>query len=71
MIHVSSKVLVYEIDGKEVNPHRVGQDDATAVHVLSHWNYSNRVILGIGSYKLTVLAKDLEAAIANARNNRR
>lgn len=64
MISVLSKVRAYEANGKNI----VGLE-APHVHVESHWNYPERVVLvWPNGEKLTVLAKDLHAALTNASN---
>lgn len=64
---VVSKVKAYEQNGKDV----VGLE-YPHVHVEAHWNYPERVVLvWPNGEKLTVIAKDLNAAIANATNTNR
>jgi hypothetical protein len=65
MIEVQNKVPVYEVDGKDV------AISGPKIHVLSHWNSGDRVVLQIGERTWTVIAADLEAAIKNATNTRR
>jgi hypothetical protein len=66
MIKVSNELTVYEEDGKDT-----AMIDGPKIRVLSHWNDPDRVVLVIGEKKLTVIARDLEAAITNATNTRR
>lgn len=63
MIKVSNEVQVYEVNGKETPA-----VDCPKISVHSHWNETAKVTLEIEGKKLTVLARDLGAAIANATN---
>lgn len=65
MIKVSSAVRIYETNGDEAT------DSDKHLHVESHWNRTEMVILSIDNLRITVSAKDLEAAIANAKNSAR
>ena len=65
MIKVDNEVNIYEDHGQEVP---LGNK---RLHVESHWNRNEMVVLTIGEERVTVSAKDLEAAIANARNSAR
>ena len=47
-------------------------DEYDTLYVSNHWNYSDRVILQINNEKPRIfMAKDLIAAIENARNTAR
>lgn len=61
-IKVESEVNVYEEAGSE--KYMPGM-----LKVRSHWNRSEFVVLAIGKTEITVAARDLEAAIKNARNS--
>lgn len=61
-IDVESKVRVYEVDGKETKL------DKPIIKVLSHWNWTDRIVLEIDDKKYCVLEKDLLRAIENAKN---
>ena len=63
---VCSEIQVYEIDGEDV---AIGQMDGTKLKIRSHWNRNNRVVLDINGIKITVIARDLELAVQNARNS--
>lgn len=39
------------------------------IRVLSHWCHNDRVVLEIGEYSVTVVARDIKAAVANATNS--
>lgn len=63
MIKVRNEITVYEIDGKE--------QSGLAMPVLavsSHWNRDSLVVLESDGIRLTVSARDLLVAIANATN---
>jgi hypothetical protein len=66
VIEVINKVQIYEKGGEDVPP---GKD--AYLTIKSHWNLSERVILRFGKTELTVLAKDLIAAVKNAQNTER
>lgn len=68
MIKVSNVVDVKEVNGKEPP---VGEGPMICVN--SHRNATGAVVLVIspGETEYTVLASDIEAAIANARNSNR
>ena len=61
MIKVKSKVNVYEINGEETH----GLELPT-IEVHSHWNEHDKVVIVVDHKSHTVVAADLEAAIANA-----
>lgn len=65
MIKVENEVKIYEKDGKDA---KYGEHSLV---IKSHWNYNDRVILIIGEQNITVLKKDLQAAIQNATNTAR
>lgn len=63
MIKVRNEVTIYEKEGK----------DATGcplptIEVVSHWNRDSLVVLIIDGARVTVSARDLQAAIVNATN---
>lgn len=62
MIKVSNEITIYEVDGKEQSV------PMPAMAVLSHWNRPALVVLHVDGKKLTVSARDLQAAITNATN---
>lgn len=66
MIEVTNRVKIYEVNGQEEN---VAKDDHLIVS--SHWNEPSKVELVIAGDKITVVAKDLRAAIDNATNSGR
>ena len=57
---------VYEENGIELTGLA---SNSPAVIVHAHWNRTSMVVLEIAVRKLTVLASDLQAAIANATNS--
>lgn len=63
MIKVTSEVRIYERDGKDY------ESGAPALAIVSHWSDRSRVTIVLpDGTKLTVIARDLEAAIKNATN---
>lgn len=71
MIDVINKVRAYEVDGEDCTR---GKDARPEICVVSHWNDPDMVIIQWhdGSGKtVTVSARDLKAAIANATNTSR
>lgn len=60
-----NKIEVYEENGKECTGLR---SDKPCVVVREHWNRKEFVIINVGEESVTVLARDLEAAIKNAQN---
>jgi hypothetical protein len=66
VIAVTNKLKVYEIDGVEVSP-----SGTVEISVVSHWNRDSLVQIVIDGRRLTVVAADLCAAIANATNTAR
>jgi hypothetical protein len=67
-IKVASEIIVYEINGIDALENGV----YPKMLVKSHWAHDDRVELEIGTHtgpvRRTVLARDLIAAIQNARN---
>lgn len=61
MISVLCEVPVYETDGKDIP---VGK--TVKMSVEGHWNRDEMVVLRIGDQRVTVLARDMEAALRNA-----
>jgi len=61
-IEIENKISIKEINGKKC------ELDGKKLIVKSHWNESRRVVLECESKNITVLAKDLQAAILNATN---
>lgn len=71
MIRSVNTVDIIEIDGKE---QRTFHHPQPKLFVNSHWNLTNFVILQFpdeNGHTIAVNAKDLEAAIQNARNSNR
>lgn len=70
MITVISEVEPHEIGGEEINDLK---SEKPLLRVMSHWNRNNLVILKFDENEksITVLAKDLIAAINNATNSSR
>ena len=66
MIKVRNEVAVIETNGKETQ----GLERPLLI-VASHWNWDDRVELTVGGDRITVLARDLIAAVNNATNTRR
>ena len=62
MIAVESRVNVYEVNGSE--PHPGGPE--VQLKVCSHWNRSEFVVLELHGTRVTVSARDIQAAVANA-----
>ena len=67
MIDVQAQVKIYEEDGKDI---ACGVDDPKRfIEVSSHWNRRERVVIQVDDGpSVTVLAKDLMAAVTNAQN---
>ena len=65
MIGVVSKVPIREEDGHELIDPGL---DGPVMHVRSHWNHDSMVIIEVGKEKVSVSARELQAAIANATN---
>jgi hypothetical protein len=65
MIKVRNEVTVYEIDGKETSV------PSPVIVVCSHWNRDSLVVLESDGMRLTVSARDLLEAVANATNSGR
>ncbi len=63
---VTSKIPIYEFNGKEVSG--LPSDD-TMLTVNSHWNWTDRVVLKLGNQEITVLSSDLIKAVRNAENH--
>ncbi len=62
-VKVVSKIIVYEVDGDDGRTLK----ERPEFRVSSHWHINRMVVLeGPDGSKITVLAKDLEIAIANA-----
>lgn len=61
MINVINEVKVYEINGKEAEQEKT-------IRVENHWNSSNKVVLEVNGFKLSIVASDLKTAIDNAVN---
>ncbi len=61
-IEVESKVNIYEKNGQQTKGH------SETLIVKSDGTWSDRVILVYGDMRLTVVARDLQAAIVNATN---
>lgn len=61
-MNVINEIPLYEKNGKDCT---VGEE---SISVLSHWLYNDRIVLVVGGCKYTVLAREIEAAISNAKN---
>lgn len=59
----TSKITVYEVDGKEVGP-----ASEQCILVEAHWNRRSFVVLTVGDRTVTVSADELRRAIENAEN---
>lgn len=67
MIKVSSEVIIYEIDGKEV---KIGTNKVLLIE--SHWNKPDFVNITLPGFDpITISARDLKVAIENAQNANR
>lgn len=66
LIKVTCNVKFYEVQGTEEPP--VG---GRSLEVVSHWCYSDRVVLEISGNTYTVLGSELISAIRNAMNTER
>jgi len=66
MLKVRNEVPTYEVDGREKS-----SVDGKPLVVDSHWNRNEFVRLKYGEADITVCARDLQAAIANAINTAR
>lgn len=70
MIKVTNRVGIYEKEGRQVN------FTDNHLEIRSHWNDSDRVVIVYQTpdgqvIDITVIAKDLLAAIVNAKNTAR
>lgn len=65
-IKVKSEVTVYEVNGTDTKGCPL-----PTIGVDSHWNRSQFVVLVVNGERVTVSAKDIAAAIANATNTAR
>lgn len=63
MIKVANEITLYETDGKETSGCPL-----PIMIVRSHWNRNTLVVLEIAGERVTVCARDLLAAVANATN---
>lgn len=61
-IDVESKVNIYRKNGQDIKGH------SEKLLVESDGTWSDRVVIVYGDLRLTVVARDLQAAIANATN---
>lgn len=68
-IDVVGTMNIYEVNGKDVTGKAWYEGER--LEIKSHWNSSDRVVLCYGDVKITVIASDLLAAIANAQNKGR
>jgi hypothetical protein len=66
MIKVSNEVPLYEVNGSDVGVLKEGP-----LIVEAHWNRCEFVRIKHGDLDVTVCAKDILAAIANATNTSR
>lgn len=66
MIKVANEITVYEVNGKKTDI-----VPTPTMAVLSHWNQNSLVVLDVAGTKVTVAARDLQAAIHNATNTAR
>ena len=63
---IITKLNPLEFDGEE----RKGlPNEADELHVISHWNYRDRIVLDWRGHSITVVADELERAIRNAINH--
>ena len=67
MIEITNKVPIYEVGGEQVEAEA---GDKVQLLVKSHHIHSDRVILVCDGEEIVVIARDLEAAIQNATNNK-
>lgn len=65
MIDVENKVQLYEKDGEKYSSIGDGKEHLI---VKNHWNDRDMVVLKLGKKRVTVSARDLEAAIKNSTN---
>jgi len=67
MIEVTSKIRIYETDGNDA------YNDDRYLIIRSHWNDPNMIVISSKeegkTTTITVLGRDLKAAIDNAQNN--
>lgn len=63
MIDVENKIRIYEINDEEVD-----WNENHKLTIRSHWNRNEMVVLELDGKKIGVVARDLEAAIQNAKN---
>lgn len=59
------------VDTQEVNGKRLPLGEMPGIAVKSHPSAHRAVVLVIGDMEYTVIASDLEAAVANAKNSNR
>ena len=65
MIKVQQTIEVYELDGKQET---LSGMERSQIGIDSHWNRSAFIVLVINGHRYTVVGKDLQAAVENARN---
>jgi len=63
VIKVSNEVTIYEVDGQAT-----GGIPMPTMTVASHWNRDSLVVLHVNGKRVTVAARDLQAAVNNATN---
>lgn len=63
-IKVENLISVYERNGVECKPLESEQ-----IKIISHWNFTDRVVISIEGQEYTVIARDLHKAITNAENH--
>lgn len=68
MISVKSEVTIYEVNLQERDANGVNVWNGPRLQVRSHRIYDDRVVLVYGDMSITVMARDLVAAVANAQN---
>lgn len=65
MLKVINEITIYETNGKESSGLPL-----TTLLVVSHWLRDSLVVLEIAGQRVTVSARDLQAAIVNATNTK-
>lgn len=63
---IESWIPIYEIDGKDADPVPRPQ-----MSIETHWNWHDRAVLYFDGKKVTVMIKDLEAALSACRQRAR
>lgn len=69
---VTNEIKVIEVDGMDSSERPVKRFPDNIINILSHWNYTDRIIIEIPSLEqsYTVYSSELKKAIQNAENHK-